>query len=122
MKVSTSARAAELGELDEDSIPIPVMRPRSRPAPRYVQEDLEPDAEIAGVPRSFTRRDARRLFIRLIGFAALGGAIWGAVYIAREPRARGEIASWGTMGNPRIAATAGRGVRSVVDTVRSLGK
>jgi hypothetical protein len=116
MKVSMSANFAELGELEGDSAPIPMRR-------RRVQEDFGPDSDIAaGVPRSFTRRDARRFVIRLIGFAAVGGVIWGAVHIAGEPRARDEMASWGTLGNPRLAATAGRGVRSVVDTVRSLAK
>lgn len=117
MKLSMSADVAELGELHSDSAPIRLASSGRGPV------DLAPDAgAVAGVPTPLTRRAARRFVIRLIGFASLGALVWGAVYIAREPRARGEIASWGTMGNPRIAATAGRGMRSMVETVRSFGK
>ena len=119
-----SADAGDFGEADRESA-IPMVRrkrtslePDFEPAPDSTPWS-RPSAEIAGVPRPMS---ARRIVIRFIGLVGVGACVWGAVHIAREPKAREEIATWGTLGNPRIATTAARGMRSVVDTVRSLGK
>ena len=116
-----SADAGDFGEADRESAAIPMVtrkRTSFEPAPDSTPWS-RPSAEIAGVPQ---RMSVRRLVIRFIGLVGVGACVWGVVHIAREPKAREEIATWGTLGNPRIATTAARGMRSVVDTVRSLGK
>ena len=116
-----SADTADYGEADRESAAIPMVRRKRtsiEPAPDSTPWST-PSDELAGVPRPMS---VRRIIIRFIGLVGVGACVWGAVHIAREPKAREEIAAWGTLGNPRIATTAARGVRSVVDTVRSLGK
>jgi hypothetical protein len=117
----TSAETADFGEADRESEAIPMVRRKRdsfEPAPDSTPWS-RPSGELAGVPRPM---GVRRIIIRFIGLVGVAACIWGAVHIAREPKAREEIAAWGTLGNPRIASTAARGVRSVVDTVRSFGK
>ena len=125
---------AELDDLDvtdedldadrvRDSAPVPMTRrkrdsldfPTSlRPGP---PEDFD-DLNDLPPPR---KHGFRRIFIRLFGLAAVGALIYGTVRIAESPRARGEIAAWGTLGNPQVAATAGRGARRVVEAAWTLG-
>ena len=120
----TSADAADFGEADRESAAIPMVRRKRtsfdsfEPAPDSAPWGTVSD-EFAVVPKPM---GVRRIVIRFIGLMGVGACVWGAVHIAREPKAREEIATWGTLGNPRIATTAARGVRSVVDTVRSFGK
>ena len=116
MKASTADVA---GLEDPESVPIPMTRAKSDPV------DFPPDSSVGSRPSTelFARPSrARRVVIRFLGLAALGGVVYGAVIIGRTPRAREEIATWGTMGNPKLASTAARGVRSIAEAVRSIGK
>jgi len=95
------------GHLDSESEPVmPLVRrrdssPWSQPRPTfddaYWDRLLDDDDEQAA--SEWKRRRPRRVAVRMLGWAALAGVIWGAVFMTGFAPARRAILEWGTLGS-----------------------
>jgi hypothetical protein len=66
---------------------------------------------------TWQRRRPRRIAVRILGWTAVIGALWGAAEISNVPPARAAMLNWATLGAPREATAAAWRARSLLDAL-----
>ena len=67
----------------------------------YLDALLEEEERVAA---DWKRRRPRRIAVRILGWTALAGLIWGAVLLTAFGAARRAMVEWGTLGSAEAAA------------------
>lgn len=114
--MDTDFRRPYRGDAAEEPV-LPLVRRRQafdpeEPSPWSARERVAFDhdylesllAEEERIDADWRRRRPRRIAVRILGWTALAGLIWGAVLMTAFGPARRAIVEWGTLGSNEAAA------------------